>query len=118
MRKGEKVPECPVALSICLQILRLLARTRYAGGRSRWRSGAETVSHLLKLKCGLYAMRGARQAGQSPGNAERPLLREVQCMRVSKLCQFVQIAAIHHVPGCKGVTQIVEPEVMDIGSFE
>jgi len=35
-----------------------------------------------------------------------------------KLRQFVQIAAVHHVSGCEGVTQIVEPEVMDIGSFE
>jgi hypothetical protein len=35
-----------------------------------------------------------------------------------KFRQFVQIAAVHHVPGCKGVTQIVEPEVMDICSLE
>jgi hypothetical protein len=33
-------------------------------------------------------------------------------VRVTKyLGQLVQITAVHHVPGCKGVPQIMEPEI-------
>jgi hypothetical protein len=35
-----------------------------------------------------------------------------------KLRKLVKIAAVHHLPGRKGVTQIVEPEVMNRSSFE
>jgi hypothetical protein len=31
-----------------------------------------------------------------------------------KLRQLVKITALHHVPGRKGVTQIMEPEVVNL----
>lgn len=34
------------------------------------------------------------------------------------LCQIVKVATVHHVPRCKRVTQIVETEIFDPGSFE
>jgi hypothetical protein len=35
-----------------------------------------------------------------------------------KLRELVKIPPVHHVPGRKGVTQIVEPEVLNLRSFE
>jgi hypothetical protein len=32
--------------------------------------------------------------------------------------EFVEIAAVHHVPRSESVTQIVEMEILDTGSFE
>ena len=34
------------------------------------------------------------------------------------LRELVEIAKIHHVPGCEGITQIVEPEVLNRCSSE
>ena len=30
------------------------------------------------------------------------------------LCQFVEIATVHHVPGRKRVAQVVKPEVLNL----
>src|SRR5881409_622863 len=34
------------------------------------------------------------------------------------LCEFVEIAAVHHVPRRKSVTQIMKAEVFDLRSFQ
>ena len=31
------------------------------------------------------------------------------------LGEFVEVPAVHHVPTCEGVTQIMEPEIADLG---
>ncbi len=36
----------------------------------------------------------------------------------SRLRKLAKIAAVHHVPGRKGVRQIVEPKVLNRSSFE
>src|SRR5207244_2711652 len=57
-----------------------------------------------------------------PGDMLPRQLRIAFChldVRVAEyLCEFVKIAAVHHVPRCKSVTQIMKPEVLNLCSVE
>jgi hypothetical protein len=64
-----------------------------------------------QLGCGSsFVDMGASQFGVTFGHLDIRVLHELR--------QLVEVAAVHHLPGCKGMTQIVEPEVMYVHSLE
>ena len=73
---------------------------------------------LLALSCPAWSRSPGRIAGFCDVLASQfgVALRHLDIGMAKQLGKFVKIAAIHHVPGRKGVTQIIKPEALNLRS--